>query len=79
MRYQTCIKIGGVIVLIGLLAACGGDGSYSGSTPAKPGSLESKFGAAFAAIFDASPTSQPVVPTSASVPALAPAGTPINT
>lgn len=78
MRLQTGLKIGGVIVLAGLLSGCGD--RYAPPTPQPgPTSLESKFGAAFAAIFDASPTSQPVVPTDSSVPPLAPADTPIPT
>ena len=78
MRARTCLKLGGVIGLIALLSACGGSDNSNGSTPSKPTSYESQFGTAFAAIFDASSTSQPVAATDSSVPALAPAAQPIS-
>jgi|GEM_PF-2691643 len=79
MRIHTCLKMGGAIGLIALLSACGGNDPISG--PARttaPQTFESEFGTAFAAIFDASATSQPVTPTDASVPPLAPAAQPLS-
>ncbi|WP_428332310.1 hypothetical protein [Novosphingobium sp.] len=77
MRVHTCLKLGSAIGLIALLSACGSSGTPTGaSRPAPPTSFESQFGSAFAALFDASPTSQPATPTSASVPPLQPAAQP---
>ena len=60
MRWQTCLKIGGAILLTGCVSACGGGGSSSSSsiTPVANKSLESNFGSEFAQIFDASSTAQ---------------------
>jgi hypothetical protein len=78
MQLQTCLKVAGALLITGFLAACGGDnGSPASTTPPAAGSFESKFGAEFAKIFDASSTSQPTVPDSSAVPALQPAGQPI--
>lgn len=79
MHLQTCLKIGGAILLTGFLAACGGNGSSLSPTvtPTPTSSFESKFGSEFAKIFDASSTSQPAIPDSSAVPALQPAGQPI--
>jgi hypothetical protein len=86
MPIKNKLRLSGSIVLACSLAACGGGGNRSAApsptpTPiatATPGSFQSMFGASFAAIFDASPTSQPVDPTDASVPPLAPASQPLD-
>ncbi len=76
MRTHTCLKMGGAIGLIALLGACGSNGPFVTPTKSGPQSFESQFGSAFATIFDASPTSQPVTPNDASVPPLTPASQP---
>jgi hypothetical protein len=77
MHLKTCLRIGGVILLTGLVAACGSSNTPTTGTTTPAGSFESKFGSEFAKIFDASSTSQPAVPDSSAVPALQPAGQPI--
>ena len=78
MRLKTCLTIAGAFLATAGLAACGGDDNNSStSSPVASSSLESKFGAEFAMIFDASSTSQPAIPDSSAVPPLAPAAQPI--
>jgi len=85
MRTKTLLKCGTSLLLAGSLASCGG-GSSSGDgtspisvTPTpSTSSFQSKLGAAFAGIFDAGTTTEPVDPTDASVPALAPTSEPVN-
>ncbi|MEO6093882.1 MAG: hypothetical protein ABIT04_07105 [Novosphingobium sp.] len=85
MHPKSLLKLGGSLLIIGSLASCGGGGSSSsGQTPVPTpapttaATIQSQIGAAFAAIFNAPNTSDPVDPTSASVPALAPASDPID-
>lgn len=90
MRMKTFLRLGGSVLLTTALAACGSSGSMTPTptptpTPAPtptptagPASFQSMFGPAFAAIFDAAMNSEPVEPTDASVPALAPASEPLD-
>lgn len=76
MRLQTCLKIGGAILLTAFVAACGSNYSPTHQPPTN-GSLESKFGTEFAAIFDASSTAQPTLLDNGSVPPLQPTAQPV--
>jgi hypothetical protein len=76
MRLQTCLKIGGAIVVTSFLAACGSSSPVINNPPTG-GSLESKFGSEFATIFDASSTAQPASVDNNSVPPVQPADQPI--
>lgn len=88
MRTKDVLRLSGSMLLAVSLTACGGGGSNNSSSPAPtpppvattptPASFQSQFGSAFAAIFNAATTSEPVDPTDASVPALAPASPPID-
>lgn len=86
MQINNTLRLGVCILLAGSLAACGGrDRGTGGVTPGPgatatpdPVSFQSRFGSAFAAVFNASPTSDPIDPTDASVPPLAPASDPID-
>lgn len=84
MQTKTLLKCGTSLLMAGSLASCGGGGSDSTPTPTPTptppaaASFQSKFGAAFAGIFDAGTTTDPVNPSDASVPALAPASDPLN-
>jgi hypothetical protein len=78
MRLQTSLRVGAIIALTGMLAACGGDNGPSTSTsPPSTNNLSSEFGSEFATIFNASSTSIPVTPDNNAVPALAPAAQPV--
>lgn len=84
MKMKTLLKGGTSLLMASSLAACGG-GDGGGATPTPtptptpaPMTFQSMFGTAFAAIFNAAATADPVDPTDASVPALAPASDPIN-
>lgn len=80
MHRKTLLKLSAGVVLTTSLAACGSNNSPTPTpTPAPTdSSFQGKFGSAFAAIFNASATSDPVDPTDSSVPALAPAADPIS-
>ena len=85
MRKTTMLKCGTSLLLASSLAACGGGGGGNDGTPPttvtptpSTSSFQSKLGAAFAGIFDAGATTDPVNPTDASVPALAPTSDPVN-
>ena len=77
MRLQTTIKVGAIIVLTGLLAACGSNNTAVHAPPANTNTLASQFGSEFATIFDASSTSQPATPDNNAVPPLTPAANPV--
>ncbi len=85
MQLKTLLKSGTSLLMVSALAACGDGGNGSGPTPtptptptSAPATFQSMFGTAFAALFNASETSDPADPSDASVPALAPASDPIN-
>lgn len=98
MRLKTFLKLGGMALLSGSLAACGNGNNNNPApmptpTPSPspspsptptptptptPVSFQSAISPAFAAVFNASATSDPVDPTDASVPALAPASDPVS-
>ncbi len=78
MRFNMYHKVGAVILLTAVLAACGGNGNPVTQNPVTSGSLESKFGSEFAAIFDASSTAQPATLDNNSVPPLQPADKPVT-
>lgn len=85
MHTKTLLKCGTSLLMAGSLASCGGGSSSGDGTPPtsvtptpSTSSFQSKLGAAFAGIFDAGATTDPVDPTDASVPALAPTSDPVN-
>lgn len=87
MSIKNTLRASASMILAGTLAACGGGGSGSPTpapvatstpTPTAGASFQSQFGSTFAGIFNASATGDPVDPTDASVPALAPASDPID-
>lgn len=89
MRMKTMLRLGGSVVLASSLAACGGGGNDrdnpppptatpSPTPPPVAGTFQSMFGSAFAAIFNAPATGEPVDPTASSVPPLAPASDPLD-
>lgn len=76
MQTKTLLKVGVAILLPVALTACG-DRNRNSPTPAPapaptptPTSFQSKLGANFAGVFNASNTSEPKEPTAADVPAL---------
>ncbi len=77
MRLQTTVKVGAIIALTGLLAACGSNNNPAVHAPPPTNTLASQFGSEFATIFDASSTSQPATPDNNAVPPLAPAASPV--
>lgn len=83
MRLKTMLVLGASLAMIGSLSACGGDSSSNSPTPtptptASSTSIEAKISPAFAAIFDASASGEPVDPNDQSVPPLAPASEPVD-
>lgn len=85
MRTKTLLKCGTSLLMAGSLASCGGGSSSGDSAPPttvtptpSTSSFQSKLGTAFAGVFDAGATTEPVDPTDASVPALAPTSEPVN-
>lgn len=86
MQISNTLRLGVCILLAGSLAACGGRDRGSGGITPEPGatatpspvSFQSKFGSAFAAVFNAPATGDPIDPTDASVPPLAPASDPLD-
>ncbi len=85
MRYATMMKAGAVLALPLAMAACGqrestpvgGTTPPTGTTP-PPASIQSRIGANFLAFFDAGNTTDPREPTTADLPAVAPAADPID-
>lgn len=83
---KTTLRASVILLAAGTLAACGGGGDRSTpppapvatSTPPPVASFQSQFGTGFATVFNASATSDPIDPTTASVPPLAPASDPID-
>lgn len=87
MRTKALLKLGTAALMSTALAACGSSSSLPTPTATTPpptptpttASFQSMFGAAFAAIFDASAFSDtPIDPTDSSVPPLAPAADPLD-
>jgi len=88
MRTKDMLRLGGPILLAFSLTACGGGNNNNAGAPPPavppvvvappPATFQSMFGAAFAAVFNASTTSEPIDPTDASVPPLAPASEPLD-
>ncbi len=86
MAYRQIIRASASLLLLVSVAACGDNNSVDPiaeapapvPSPAPPsgGTFQSRFGAAFAAIFDRSPTQDPVDPQPGDVPPLAPSDDP---
>lgn len=89
MTYKHILRAGASILLLGSVAACGDNNNIADPiavvptptptpTPPMMGSFQSRFGAAFAAIFNRAKTEDPVDPQQSDVPPLAPADDPLD-
>lgn len=81
MSYKNILKAGASLLLVGSLAACDDPPRAGTPTPTPAPSkatFQSKFGAAFEAIFNRAATEDPVDPKSSDVPPLAPASDPLD-
>ena len=82
MAYKHLLKASASILMLGSVAACGDNNSVDpiAEVPAPPppsgGTFQSRFGSAFAAIFDRLWTDDPVDPKPGDVPPLAPSDDP---